>query len=57
LSEQRIDAGRDAALHVLANTDCIPLLEIEVLHALWRRGGTDREIAGLLYQLTDGEVA
>ena len=57
LTEQRIDAGRDAALHVLANTDCIPLLEIEVLQALWRRGGTDKQLAELLHQLTDGQVA
>ncbi|BBY36820.1 hypothetical protein MMAN_09540 [Mycobacterium mantenii] len=56
LSDKRIDAGRDAALHVLA-TGNVPLLEYEVLQALWRRGGKDRELAELLYTLTDGALA
>ncbi|WP_205878773.1 hypothetical protein [Mycobacterium camsae] len=56
LSDRRIDGGRDAALHILA-TGRVPLLEIEVLQALWRRGGTDRELAQLLHRLTNGAVA
>jgi len=56
LPDKRIDAGRDAALHVLA-TGNVPLLEYEVLQALWRRGGEDRELAELLYTLTDGALA
>jgi hypothetical protein len=56
LTGHRVDSGRDAALHVLAGGH-VPLLEIEVLQALWRRGGTDRELAELLHQLTRGEVA
>jgi hypothetical protein len=35
----------------------VPLLELEVLRALYRRGGADRELADLLHQLTRGEVA
>lgn len=57
LSEKMIDAGRDAALHILEHSNRIPLLEIEVLQALWRRGSTDRELAELLHQLTAGRVA
>lgn len=56
LSDKMIDAGRDAALHVLTARH-VPLLEFEVLQALWRRGGTDRELAELLHRLTDGQVA
>src|SRR4051812_46359880 len=56
LSDRMIDGGRDAALHFL-ESGRIPLLKIEVLQALWRRGGHDRELAGLLHKLTDGQVA
>ncbi|MDF3342102.1 hypothetical protein P3H80_32095 [Mycolicibacterium septicum] len=55
LSDKMIDAGRDAALHVL-ESGRVPLLEIEVLQALWRRGGADRELAELLHKLTGGQV-
>jgi hypothetical protein len=48
--------GRDAALHVLEDGRA-PLLETEVLQALRFRGGTDRELAELLHQMTDGQVA
>jgi hypothetical protein len=57
LSEKMIDAGRDAALHILDRTERVPLLEVEVLQALWRRGGADRELAELLHQLTSGQIA
>jgi hypothetical protein len=57
LSEKMIDAGRDAALHILEFTNRVPLLEIEVLQALWRRGGDDRVLAELLRDLTRGQVA
>ena len=56
LTDKMIDAGRDAALHIL-EANKIPILEIEVLQALWRRGGTDRELAEHLHQLTDGAIA
>lgn len=56
LSDRMIDGGRDAALHVL---ECgqVPLLEMEVLQALWRRGGDDRELAELLHRLSGGAIA
>jgi hypothetical protein len=55
LSENMIDAGRSAALHIL-DTGKVPLLEIEVLRALYRRGGADRTLAERLHQLTGGVV-
>lgn len=51
-----IDAGRDATRHVLAAGQ-IPLLEIEILRALYRRGGDDRQLAQQLYELAGGESA
>lgn len=56
LSEKMIDAGRDAALHVLA-TGYIPVVKYEVLQALWRRGEEDRELAELVHTLAGGVVA
>ena len=56
LSDQLDDGGRDAALHVLS-VGQVPLLGAEILQALWRRGGTDRELAELLHRLTEGQVA
>lgn len=56
LSEKFIDAGRDAALHVLEHGG-IPLLAIEVLRALYRRGGDDRALAVELHALTGGVAA
>jgi hypothetical protein len=55
LSEAMVDAGRDAALHILETGTC-PVLEIEVLRALYRRGGQDRQLAERLHALTGGEV-
>jgi hypothetical protein len=55
LSEKMIDAGRDAALHVLDGGH-VPLLEIEVLQALWRRGGSDRALAVQLHEMSGSEV-
>lgn len=56
LSDKIIDGGRDAALHIL-ESGRVPSLKIEVLQALWRRGGADREVAQLLHELTDGALA
>lgn len=56
LSDKMIDAGRDGALHLLTD-GYVPLLKIEVLQALYRRGGEDRELAELLHTLTDGALA
>jgi hypothetical protein len=35
----------------------VPLLEFEILRALYRRGGTDRDVAEQLHMLTGGRVA
>lgn len=56
LSERMIDAGRDAARHLLA-TGQVPMLKFEVLKALWRRGGDDRALAEQVWTLTGGAVA
>ncbi|OBF23023.1 hypothetical protein A5725_12075 [Mycobacterium kubicae] len=57
LSEARIDAGRDAAIHLL-NSGYVPIVEIEVLQALWRRGGVERELAETLFAApSGGEIA
>jgi len=56
MSEKWIDAGRDAAQHLLS-VGQTPLLEIEVLQALWRRGGDDRRLAQHLHQLAEGLIA
>ncbi|TDO16929.1 hypothetical protein EV580_0093 [Mycobacterium sp. BK086] len=55
LSERWVDAGRDAALHILAAGE-IPRLELEVLRALYRRGGADRALAEMLHEAS-GQVA
>lgn len=56
LTDKWIDAGRDAARHLLAAGQT-PLLEIEILQALWRRGGDDRRLAQHIHQLTEGQIA
>ena len=55
LSERMVDAGADAARHIL-EIGCVPLLQLEVLRALYRRGGDDRQFAQELYTLAGGEA-
>jgi len=55
LSARMVDAGRDAARDILA-TGQVPLLEFEILRALWRRGGADRVLAEQLHAATGGEI-
>jgi hypothetical protein len=55
LTEKMIDAGRDAALHLL-RCNAVPLLKFEVLQALWRRGGADRVLAEILHEACGGEI-
>lgn len=57
LSARAIDGWRDAALYLLEHSGKTPLLPVEVLQALWRRGGADRALAEQLHALTNGEVA
>ena len=49
-SENLVDAGRDAAQHLI---DCglIPLLHPDTMRGLWRRGGTDRRLVNQLRAL------
>lgn len=56
LTQRAIDAGRDAALHVLESGHT-PVLQLEVLQALWRRGGADRQLAEELFKATGGQAA
>jgi hypothetical protein len=56
LSEKMITAGADAARHLIS-VGCVPLLELDVLRALYRRGGNDRQLARELYELAGGDAA
>lgn len=55
MSEHMVDAGRDAAHHVLS-AGCTPILARHLLAELWRRDGADRGLAELLHRLTGGET-
>jgi hypothetical protein len=55
-SERWVEAGAAAAAH-LPERGYTPLLEPDVLRALWRRGGPDRALAAELYELAGGAVA
>lgn len=48
--------GRAVALHLLA-TGCTPILRLDTLTGLWRRGGADRQLARRLYELAGGDAA
>lgn len=56
LSDQALDGWRDAARHILA-AGKTPALPLEVLRALYRRGGDDRALAQELHSLSNGEIA
>jgi hypothetical protein len=56
MSDRWVEAGAAAAAHLLER-GYTPLLELEVLRGLWRRGGPDRALAAELYELVGGEVA
>lgn len=55
LSEKMIDASADAARH-LSEIGFVPLLELDVLRALYRRGGDGRALAQELCGLAGGEA-
>jgi hypothetical protein len=48
-----VDAGGAAARHLL-EVGCTPILETDVLQALWRRGGPERALAQHLFALAGG---
>jgi hypothetical protein len=55
LTDQWVDAGRNAAVHILC-AGFTPRLEPEVLRALHSRGGFDRSLAEVLHAVTGGEI-
>lgn len=54
-SDRMVEAGRDAALHLLAD-GYVPLLKADVLQSLSRRGGDDRRLAELLFEAAGGKI-
>jgi hypothetical protein len=56
LTGRQLDGWRDAALRVLFNRQ-VPILPIEVLRALYRRGSSDRILAERLHSASGGEIA
>lgn len=55
LSDNQIDGYADAARYILETTGCTPILPLDVVRALYRRGGQDRALAEKLR--TAGAVA
>lgn len=45
LSGNQIDAWADCARYIIDTSGCLPILPVEVLRALYRRGGDDRRLA------------
>ena len=56
-SDRWIDAGADAARHIIIATGCAPILRPDTLTALHKRGGDDRALAERLHALTGGTAA
>lgn len=56
LTEHQLDGWANTARDLLRLPDVVPLLPIEVLRALYRRGGADRALAERLHRLTGGVV-
>ena len=57
LSDNQIDGWADCARYVMDTAGCTPLLPLEVLRALYRRGGDDRALAEKIHTATGGAVA
>ena len=57
LSDYQLDGWADCARYIMDTSGCIPLLPIEVLRALYRRGGDDRVLAEQLHAAGGGVVA
>lgn len=56
LSRRAVDSYRDAAQHITASGST-PILPIEVLQALYRRGGADRVLAERLHEVSRQVIA
>lgn len=57
LTQRAVDGYRDAARYVMDTTGCTPLIPVEVLRALFRRGGGDRALAEQLHAAVGGVIA
>lgn len=57
LTDHAVDGWKSAAGYILDTTGQTPLLPLEVLRALYRRGGQDRALAEQLHAATGGVVA
>ncbi len=57
LSDNQIDGYADAARYIIDSSGCTPMLPVDVLRALYRRGGDDRVLAEQLHAKTAGAVA
>jgi hypothetical protein len=57
LSDNQIDGWADCARFIRDTTGCTPMLPIEVLRALYRRGGEDRVLAEQLHAAAAGVIA
>lgn len=57
MSDNQLDGWADCARYVMDTTGCTPLLPIEILRALYRRGGADRALAESLHTATPGVIA
>jgi hypothetical protein len=55
LTDHQLDGWRATAQHLL-EVGCPPLLELDVLRALHKRGGDNRQLAQELYELAGGVV-
>ena len=55
IAEKMVDAGADAARHLLA-TGCVPILTLDVLRAMHKRGGDVWALAEQLHAATGGEI-
>ena len=56
LTERSLDGYAEAARHLLNTAGCLPLVPLEALRALYRRGGDDRALAEQLHAATGGVV-
>jgi hypothetical protein len=56
LTDHQVDGWRAAALDIIEDGHA-PIVPVEVVRRLWKRGGRDRELAERLRALTGGMVA
>jgi len=57
LSDNQITAWADCARFILDTAGVTPVLPVEVLRALYRRGGDDRALAEKIHAATGGVIA